>query len=121
MQAAQTSALQTQRAQEEANVLRDELNAARQSLSKIEQRLAELKSQVHDQHSAYQTLDLHLRDQLENLRTRVLNRLKDDERLLTEGLVALRRPVPKVHVMDDHAERVLDSLHNEIKKLEGGG
>lgn len=120
-QAAQEAARKTRRAQEETKALRDELNAAHTARSELEQRLAEVEGQLQDQQAAYQTLDLHLRDQLETLRTRVLRRLKDDEQLLSEGLIALRRPTPKIHVMDDHAERVLDSLHNEIKKLEGEG
>lgn len=119
--AAQAAVFQTRRAQEETNMLREELNQSRTSLLALEQRLTEVEGQLQDQQAAYQTLDLHLRDQLENLRTRVLRRLKDDERLLSEGLIALRRPTPKVHVMDDHAERVLDSLQSEIKKLEKGG
>jgi len=120
-QAAQEAARQTRIAQEETKALHDELHAAHTARSELEQRLAEVEGQLQDQQAAYQTLDLHLRDELENLRTRVLRRLKDDEQLLSEGLIALRRPTPKVHVMDDHAERVLDSLHNEIKKLEGEG
>ena len=39
---------------------------------------------------------------------------------MEEGLHALRRNPPKIHVMDDHAERVLDGLYMEIKELESG-
>jgi hypothetical protein len=64
--------------------------------------------------------EIHLKDDLETLRTRVLRRLKNDVDLLGEGLVALNREPPKVGVMSDHADRVLDSLKSEIRKLESG-
>ncbi len=65
-----------------------------------------------------ETAAVHLRDDIELLRTRVLRRLKADVDLLELGLVALRRPEPKVHVMMDLAERVADALRKEVKNLQ---
>jgi hypothetical protein len=60
----------------------------------------------------------HLQDDFEQLRTRLLRRIKSEVNLLTEGLHALRRDPPKVHVMEDHAERALDALRKAVKELE---
>ncbi|HED14813.1 MAG TPA: hypothetical protein ENI62_14370 [Gammaproteobacteria bacterium] len=59
----------------------------------------------------------HMNDDLEHLRSRFLRRLKAEVSLLDEGLHALRRDPPKIRVMEDHAERVLDSLKKGIKEL----
>ena len=59
----------------------------------------------------------HLLDDLETMRGTTLRRLTDDVALLREGLHALRRDQPKVHVMVDHAERVIDALTAHIKQL----
>lgn len=61
---------------------------------------------------------VHLRDDLENQRTRILRRLVADRELLKEGLVALSRDPPLVKVMIDHAARVAESLEKEIDKLQ---
>ena len=61
----------------------------------------------------------HLRDDYEQLRGRILGRLREEISLLNEGLHALRRVPPKVHVMVDHAERAIDGLKNELKQLRG--
>ena len=60
---------------------------------------------------------MHLSDDLEHLRSRLLRRLKAEVGLLDEGLHALRRDPPKIRVMEDHAERALEGLKKEIKEL----
>jgi len=60
----------------------------------------------------------HLLDDLETMRGTTLRRLTDDVALLREGLHALRRDQPKVHIMVDHAERVIDALTAHIKQLQ---
>ena len=59
----------------------------------------------------------HLKDDYQRLRGRVLRRLKEDRSLLEDGLHALRRQPPKVRVMMDHAQRVIDSLGREVDGL----
>jgi len=61
----------------------------------------------------------HGRDDYEKLRGRVLQRIKEEVSLLEEGLQALRREPPKVHVMIDHAERAIEALKREIDRLRG--
>lgn len=79
-----------------------------------------LQAQIEAMRHAAETESAHLRHDLEQQRTRLLRRLKSDVHMLEEGLQALRRPEPKVHVMVDHAERVTDALRLEINNLQGG-
>ena len=60
---------------------------------------------------------VHARDDLEKLRSRVLRRLLDDVRTLCIGLSAMEGDHPKPHVLKDKAERVLDSLIEEISNI----
>ena len=61
----------------------------------------------------------HMQDDYEGLRGQVLRRLREELSLLDEGLHALRRDPPKVHVMVDHAERAINGLKLEMKRLQG--
>jgi hypothetical protein len=45
--------------------------------------------------------------------------LREEKDLLEEGLHALRKDPPRVHVMQDHAERAIEGLQNEINRLTG--
>ena len=58
-----------------------------------------------------------LKDDYQRLRGTVLRRLRADLSLLGDGLHALQRDPPKVNIMRDHAERVLDSLREEAERL----
>lgn len=60
----------------------------------------------------------HARDDHERLRTRVLRRLTREVELLDEGMLAIKREPPKVHVMIDHGDRALKDLRDEIKVLQ---
>jgi len=60
---------------------------------------------------------IHLKDDIERLRGRILRCLKREISLLDEGLRALKRESPRVHVMIDHAERAIDGLKREIEQL----
>ena len=62
----------------------------------------------------------HLQDEYERLRGSVLRRLKDELVLMEEGLHALQRDPPRVHVMVDHADRVIDGLRHAIDRLREG-
>lgn len=103
--------------------LESDLDALRLKVSELEKTYA-TEQQAHQTEletlrMATETEAAHLRNDLELQRTRLLRRLKSDVRLLEEGLQALTRPEPKVHVMVDHAERVTDALRQEIKNLQG--
>ncbi|PWF46827.1 hypothetical protein C7C56_015220 [Massilia glaciei] len=64
-----------------------------------------------------QTEAAHLRDDIEQIRSRLLRRLVTDVEQLELGLTALRSPEPRFHVMQDRAERVVDALRTELNKL----
>jgi hypothetical protein len=68
-----------------------------------------------------QTLSITLKNQLEDLRVKNLRLIKSSVELLTDGLTAIGRPEPKVNVMKDHAQRVLDSLNAELERLRNLG
>jgi len=74
---------------------------------RLERQLAEAKEAALNEAT-------HLRDKYETLRTKMLRSLKSDMSLLESGLEALRRPVPKVAVLEDAVERVTDSLRRGI-------
>ncbi|MXZ75184.1 MAG: hypothetical protein F4207_02795 [Gemmatimonadetes bacterium] len=74
-------------------------------------KLLEKERQDHANDSA------HLKDDYETLRGQVLRRLNEELALLEAGLHALRRNPPKVNVMVDHAERVIDGLRDECNRL----
>ncbi|MGY2492133.1 hypothetical protein [Cupriavidus sp. CP313] len=108
---------------EQVGVLESELSETRKKVEALELANAALITS-HDealnaQKAAADMEAVHLRDDLELLRTRVLRRLTADVDLLELGLEALRRPEPKVHVMVDSAERVADALRREIQNLQG--
>ena len=83
-----------------------------QERSQLEAQLSEAKQSAINEAT-------HLRNDFKILRTRVVRSLKSDLTLLESGLEALRRPTPKVAVMEDFIERVTDSLRREIENAQG--
>lgn len=83
-----------------------------------DRKIAELHKTLEKEKQTHEHTRMHLSDDLEHLRSRFLRRLKAEVTLLDEGLHALRRDPPKIRVMEDHAERVLDGLKREIKELD---
>lgn len=69
---------------------------------------------------SHATAKAHWKDDYEQLRGQMRRRMKEELVLLDEGLHALRRAPPKVHVMIDHAERAIDGLKREMDRLRGG-
>lgn len=97
-------------------------------LTEVEAQLQAAKVQVErlseengSLRSSHETERAHMRNDYEDLRGRVLRRLREDTALLEEGLHALRRDPPKVHVMEDHAERAIDALKREMGRIRGDG
>lgn len=91
----------------ELSALRDLLESERKV---TQERLAKLES----------TQDVkvtHLRDDNQQVRHRLVKRLVSDVEQLEIGLSALRNPNPRVEVMMQRAERVVDALRAEIAKL----
>jgi hypothetical protein len=89
-----------------------ELGTARTELQRVAEELSGERAARTDERA-------HSRDQIEQLRGRVLGRLRAELSLLDEGLHALRRDPPRVHVMLDHAERAIEALRREMERLQG--
>ena len=60
---------------------------------------------------------IHLRHDLELLKKQMLRRLLNCTETLSVGLSAMQGSHPRPHVLQDKAERVLDSLMQEIDNL----
>ena len=78
-----------------------------------ESNAAEL-AQLRRQHEVERT---HLRHDQEQLRGRLLRRLDDGVEMLGVGLTALRNKTPRVEVMMERAEHVVDALRAEMNNL----
>lgn len=98
-------------------VARDDSVRTNAEVSSIRQAL---EGQLAAQKSNAENEITHMRDELEKLKARTLRLFKSDLQLLEGGLHALTRVEPKVHVMIDASERVIDKLRQEIRVLEKG-
>ena len=99
--------------QQELEVLQREHTASLDQARLLDQELASQRTAHADERA-------HLQDEYERLRGTVLRRLKDELMLMEEGLHALQRDPPRVHVMVDHADRVIDGLRLAIDRLREG-
>ena len=111
----------TQREAETASKLADSQNMVDAQARRIEElatRVQALESQLGEQSEKHQADLTHAADDLERVRSRVVRRIEEEVSLLEEGLAALRRN--KGHVMEDHAERVINGLRAELKSLSSG-
>ena len=61
-----------------------------------------------------------LQHELEQLRGRLIRQLTDSADMLDVGLSALRKDTPRVPVMVERAEVVVDTLRAEVKRLMKG-
>jgi chromosome segregation ATPase len=123
---------ETDHARREANAARASEAAALKRASDLEVTLAQLRAQLDQEQNTIQDLrraatqaardaeaaQSHARDDYERLRTRVLRRLTREVELLDEGILAIKRDPPKLHVMADHGDRALSGLREEIKALQ---
>lgn len=126
-QAIETRSSQDQ-AQHEANDLRvrladtdaqrllaeEQRDALTAELQALRERTAAEIAELRRQHEVERT---HLRHDQEQLRGRLLRRLDDGVEMLEVGLTALRNKTPRVEVMMERAEHVVDALRAEMNKL----
>ena len=61
-----------------------------------------------------------LHHELEQLRGRLIRQLTDSADMLDVGLSALRKDAPRVPVMVERAEVVVDTLRAEVRRLMKG-
>jgi chromosome segregation ATPase len=119
---------QQDQVQREATSLRDRLSAAETQLAdtaaELEAVRGELKALLDSSSAEVETLRrqhtvdrTHLQHDLGQLRGRLVKRLTDSVEMLEVGLSALRKDTPRVPVMVERAEHVVDALRAEIKEL----
>lgn len=119
------------RASTEVNGLRASLSDAQQLFEQTNSELRNTKhvlenlqkesaEEIATLHQTNETQAVHLRDDLEQQRSRVLRRLVAVVDMLDIGLSALQSPEPRIHVIRDRVEIVIDSLRIEIIKLREG-
>lgn len=99
--------VERQRAHEKCEALQAELEALRE-------RTAAEMTELRQQHDVERT---HLRHDQEQLGGRLVRRLDEAVEMLDVGLSALRNKTPRVEVMVERAEHVVDALRSEIKNL----
>jgi hypothetical protein len=96
---------------EQTNIVLHETKVA---LERLQTESAEEKAALHQ---FAETQAAHLRDDIEQLRSRVLRRMVSDVDMLGVGLSAMQGSEPRIHVVRDRVERVIDALQAEINKL----
>jgi len=97
--------------------LSKDLAKTRSDLRELKAAAGRLEKELADEKKSHADDAIHLKDDHERLRGRVLRCLKREISLLDEGLRALKRESPRIHVMIDHAERAIDGLKREIEQL----
>jgi len=127
LEEAETEHLFAERAQREKALALEEIKRKellstqlRADLSAKDKEVLALQSKIEMLNKQHQDVLAHSLDDNESLRANTLRHLKADAELLSDGLHALRRKEPLIRVMDDHAERVLESLRVEITRLSEG-
>ena len=93
--------------------LETELERQRAMLEDLGAELAERKRHLAE-------IRAHASHDYETLRTRAIQRAKRELDLLQEGLHALTRDDPKLHVTRDRLERAMEGLEKEVEHLKGG-
>lgn len=115
-------------AQSEAADLREKLAVTKAQLAQAEVQCDALQTELKLLHESTATeIDalrrqhavekMHLQHELEQLRGRLVKRLNDSVDMLEVGLSALRKDAPRVPVMVERAEHVVDALRTEIQEL----
>jgi hypothetical protein len=92
----------------------DECEAVQAELEALRERTALEMTELRQQHDVERT---HLRHDQEQLGGRLVRRLDEAVEMLDVGLSALRNKTPRVEVMVERAEHVVDALRSEIKNL----
>ena len=120
---------QQDQAQRETTSLRDRLSAAETQLTDTAEQLETVRTELQAlragasaemealrrQHAVDRT---HLQHELEQLRGRLVKRLTDSIDMLEVGLSALRKDTPRIPVMVERAEHVVDALRAEVQELQ---
>lgn len=112
----QMSDLRTRLADADAqkSAAESELDALRAELLALREATAAEMAELRQQQEVERT---HLRHDQEQLRGRLQRRLDEGVEMLEVGLTALRNKTPRVEVMAERAEHVVDALRAELNNL----
>lgn len=110
-----------ERARARASQLQSDLQEGGAQLEAEKARTKSLNEQIETERREHENEKAHMRNDYEELRGRMLRRLRQEVTLLDEGLHALKKEPPKIHVMEDHAERAIHGLKGEIERIKGEG
>lgn len=116
------------RAERDADMLRSQVSQLegqlQQANSTLETRTKELEElrartaeELTQQRKLQETERMHLQHELEQLRGRLVRRLDESIEMLEVGLTALRNKTPRIEVMLERAEHVVDALRVEKNNL----
>lgn len=108
-----------EQAVERVRELKGALDGVESELEKARAEAVRLTEELRSARETHENEKAHLGNNYEQLRGRVLRTLRQEVSLLDEGLHALRRDPPKVHVMEDHAERAIEGLKREMERIRG--
>lgn len=97
-----------------------ELSVSRDEAAQKDKHVRELEAASQRQVETHRIELTHLRDDIERLRGRVVSRLRVDIGLLDDGIQALRATPPKIPVMHDYADRVIEGMRRQLTDLERG-
>jgi len=92
----------------------EQRDALQAELAALRDHSTEEMAELRRQHEVEGT---HLRHDHDQLRGRLVRRLADNIEMLEVGLTALRNKTPRVEVMLERAEHVLEALQAELKNL----
>ena len=116
-QRADTAQIRESRATKRAQELEEVLAKIQSELTSSHAEVNMLRKELEQECKEHADSKAHFQDDYERLRGGIIGRLKAELSLLDEGLYALKREPPKVHVMLDHAERAIDGLKSEMERL----
>jgi hypothetical protein len=119
-----------QRALNEVTTSRNELEKSRQEVLMVTSRASELEALLKrlEADTSAQLLELEqrrtaertqLNHELDHLKGRLVERLDECAAMLKTGLAALGQETPRVEVMLQRAEAVIEKISNEIRHLRG--
>lgn len=92
----------------------DQLDIVRADLQALRESTSTEMDALRRQHAVEKA---HLQHELEQLRGRMVKRLTDSVDMLEVGLSALRKDTPRIPVMVERAEHVVDALRAEVQEL----
>jgi prefoldin subunit 5 len=110
-----------ERAAMRAKNLESELAGVKAVIETANAEVERLTKEIDTIRRAHENEKAHMHNDYDELRGRVLRCLRVELSLLDEGLQALKRTPPKVHVMIDHADRAIEGLKREMERIRGEG